>query len=351
MRLFILTILAPLLVSCANYGSERHFENGAIAAVEQAKLDPLPSERATVYYFRERAWLQSFIAQPIPPAYFGIDERLVSIMPVGSFVRLSLEPGVHTFSRIIVTPNWPLSNIVRKHELRLQLKANETYYVGSVNTFDDNPIRVFDAESGKRVLADTQLARIIHNPATLEDFMRRVQEPERDRQAQPTSSTSTSIGAQFSKALPTGAQVTSFLESLATVALAAVMLTAVVAGASVSSSNPQAILPYPTQRPAIVAPAPTIPLYVDSPSTRRRSDGSLAEILQSRDRLVVKDLAGGPSYTVEAGRIVGSDGSRYRVYNSTIISDTGQTYQVIGNNLFSSDGRSCTKTGIVVTCR
>ena len=343
-KTLVATLLIPLLSSCANYGLDKHFESNS-QVLAQAGTEALPSGRATIYYFRERAWLQPLLTQPIPPAYFGINERLVSVMPVGSYVRLSLEPGIHNFSRVIVSPNWPFSNIVRKHELQVTLRANETHYVGSMNTFGDTPIQLVDGASGRRMVAELQLAKLVHRPESVESFMARVQGP-------PASNSTTSLSAQLSGALPSGEQVVSFLESLATVALAAVILVAIVTSASAGSLPPQPAIIYPSvQRPAIASPVVTTPLYIDSPSRWRRSDGSLAEIIQSKDKLVMTDLNGGPSYTVKSGNIVGSDGSRYRVYNSTIISDTGQFYQVIGNTLYASDGRKCTKTGNVISCR
>jgi hypothetical protein len=47
--------------------------------------------------------MQELIYIPIPPFFYAVDGRMLSIMPLALHAVLSLEPGRHRFSRLIVS--------------------------------------------------------------------------------------------------------------------------------------------------------------------------------------------------------------------------------------------------------
>ena len=351
----LLACLATLLMltSCANYGSEKHFERSS-AAVEASKTLEGQPGRATVYYFRQRAFMQPLIYTPIPPFFYAVDGTMLSIMPLGSHAVLSLEPGKHKFTRFAVSGGGIFPINFHRVDIELTVVAGQTYFVGSRNGFPSTPFEPVDSEHGRAIIADTELVKLIHQPVSADAFTSRLVAAETKRRAgSSTQTTSQPLPqgptANIANALPSSQQVGEFLEVVATVALIAVLLFGAAAGAS---SVPSA----PPSHNLNLSPPPTISVRAPIQQTQldrswRTSSGSLSEILRSKEETTLYNLSSGVRYRFEDGRIKGTDGSRYRVVGSTVFSDTGQSYQVIGNNIFASDGSSCVKTGVVVSCR
>jgi hypothetical protein len=350
------------LGGCANYYSERHFDRGASAGV--ASRNALEPDRATVYLFRERAWGQALVYVPIPPLFFAVNDQLASVMPLGSHVRLSLPPGTHKFSRLAVSGGGFLSHSVQATAIDVQVQAGKTYHVGVRNGFPTQPFGLVSVVDGEAVLRDTEPAKLLHASVSVGAFEQRIN----SLNSKPSSKGDTPSpggrpgppsGTTPSDALPTQKQIGEALEGIAAVAIIALAILAGVAIAS-RSASPQygATSPYSAPSPMTSSlPAPPRATVVDNgPSALSKvgawqnSYGSLSDILQSKDRVVLRNMSSGVSYEIEDGRIKGSDGSGFTVRGPNIFSDTGASYQVIGNTLFASDGRSCTKTGIVVSC-
>ncbi len=371
LRLLLALLFAVQLAGCATYGQERFFERDGTAR-ERSTASADQDGRATVYFFRERGLMQLSYA-PVPPVYFAVDDRLVSIMPVGTHVVLSLEPGQHKFTRLFIGGDWLFPVSIHRHDVDLVVEAGKRYHVGSVNTLLGNPIQVIDGASGERAVATSELARLIHNPRTIDEFSARLKEIDAKKRASPVPATRAEItSSTVAESLPSTSQVVGFLEGLATLALAALLIYGAAVGAG---GNSAATLPPESTivRPAIVARAPAAtvdsrlstrmstgilslpaqPLAPpdDSPTRWRTSTGSLSDIVQSKERISVRNLTTGVTHTIENGRIVGTDGTGYRVFGSMVVSDTGHTYEVRGNELRTSDGRICTKTGILISCR
>lgn len=349
MRFVGLLLLSIIFSGCATHGQEHHFEKDP-TAVSDSVSRVNQNGRATVYYFRENAFMQQTIAAPMPPLYYGVDGKLVSIMPVGSYVVLSLEPGSHRFTRVFVADDFFTGRVVRRVDIDLTLESDKSYYIGSVNSLLGPHFRQLKMIEGKTIIDNGELAKLLHSPESVEEFISRVssRESKKSRTGQSSSTTATSSALQ--DALPSSRQVVSFLEGLATVAFVALIVAAAVVGGGAQGIS----APVP---PPLTVPAPqeniayrVQPTRVDMAPTWRTSSGSLSEIIQSKERMIVRNLSTGVNYEIEDGRIKGSDGSRYRVYGQNVFSDTGQTYQVIGNTMFTTDGRSCTKTGIIVSC-
>lgn len=339
-KLLTLTV-AVAITGCATYGQEQHFESDP-AIQSAAAVFKAPADRATVYFFRERAWLQPIIGQPIPPAYLAVDGRLVAVAPVGSYLTLSLSSGPHRFSRVMVGGDWLFPLQINQHDLNVELEAGKVYYVGSVNTFGSDPVRSVDASIGRKTIDEARLARQIHNPVTVADFIARVRNADAEAKRKKQSQYGTWQDVTVKAALPSSSQVSSFLEVLAAAAFLAVVLLG-------AKSTPAPPLNVPQEPPAIVV------LQQKSPSPKfqawQPSTASISDVVHSGGRAEFRDLNTGIRYTIEDGHIRGSDGSRYRAYGSQILSDSGQWYHLVGNTFYSEDARRCNWSGSRIGCR
>ncbi|HEY8706625.1 MAG TPA: hypothetical protein VIM34_01360, partial [Burkholderiaceae bacterium] len=114
-RRFFLALFGVLVFAgCANT-TKQHFETDptAIRAGKSAAANP---DRAVVYLMREYGWGQD----SLPPLFYAVDGKMVSAMPLGSYVPLSLEPGPHTFTRFIVVTGGVLARFqVVRADVRL----------------------------------------------------------------------------------------------------------------------------------------------------------------------------------------------------------------------------------------
>jgi hypothetical protein len=335
-----------LLSGCANYYIEKHFERNPSAVAAAQKLAG-NSERATVFFFRKRAFMQSLQYIPTVPSYFAVDGKLTAAMPLGSHVVLSLEPGKHTFTRITVIRDILFPTRIKRDDSTIDLRAGNTYYLGAYG-FAETSFGSVDAQAGNKTIDDSELARFIHQPLSVDAFLGRVtasdkkqSAPAAPAQTKPAPASATNSASDL---LPSAAQLGSFLEGIAAVAIVGLTIFAV-AKSGASSGSP----PYPPPNPPVAPAAYVQPAA--APSRWQNSSGIFSEIVQSSGETTVYNRSTGIRYRIEDGRITGSDGSRYRVMGSTIFSDTGETYQIIGNTLFASDGRSCIRTGNAVSCR
>lgn len=355
MRTAFLTYLLVVLAGCATYGQEHHFEPSGAQPSAASASAPSDDSLATVNFFREGALLGPLTTSPAPLMYFAVDDKLVSVMPVGSNVRLSLSPGTHKFSTILIGGDWLFPLSIHRNDLSARVDMGRENFVGFVNTLTGRPLRVVDMGSAEKVLSSTRPARLIHNPSTVDAFIARLKEADAKRRASPAPSGQPGpVTSATAAALPSSEQVISVLEALATVALVAIVIASVVAGGSGGQTLPA----YPTvANTTLVQPAPrgyvnqTLSPLIAAPMSSRASSGSLSEIIHSKKGVDVRNLTTGVNYRIEDGRINGTDGTRYRVIGSQVISDTGLSYRVIGDSLYSSDGRSCTKVGSLISCR
>lgn len=334
---FVLTI-----AGCATHGQDKLFESSPNVQAASRQFQA-PADQATVFFFRERAWLQSIMYQPIPPAYFAVNDRLVAVMPVGSYLTLSLPPGRHQFTRLVVGGDWLFPLQINRHDSDVELQAGKTYYIGSVNTFDNNPVRTVEAALGKKTVDDAQLARQIHIPLAVPEFIARLKRSDTRAKAESGPKTSSWLSTTTTAALPSSAQVSSFLEVLAAAAIVALILL----GGTAHTAAPPTASPV-TPPLAIYRPASNVPLEVIRPKI---SAASISDILWSDGRAEFRDRNTGVRYTIEDGHIRGNDGSRFRAYGSQVLSETGQWYQVVGNTFYAQDGRSCIRSGSTITCK
>jgi hypothetical protein len=160
-------------------------------------LPPNP-DRATVYLMREWALGRGFL----PPLFFAVDGRMVTALPIGAYVPLSLEPGAHVFTKFAGTGGGLAPIRVERTDVRVVTLAGATDYVSEVNAFWDSFRQVYDKDKARRTLADADLVKFIHAPATAELFERRMADAERRRRAgattapQPPSATTQSSRSQ-----------------------------------------------------------------------------------------------------------------------------------------------------------
>ena len=269
---WIATFTLTLISGCANYDSEHHFESNAVA-VKASKSTSVHSDRALVYLFRARVLGQSTSIIAFPPMFFAVDGKLVSVMPLGSFVPLSLEPGRHVFSRLIVEDGLFGSIDLKTTDVNVEVVAGKTYYLGTSYGFLAQPFGLVDESRGSQFVGEAELAKFLHQPRTVVAFSAAVvameekrkssaatNKPEKDRPSQKTSFSAPGL----QDALPSSKQVGEFLEVLATVALVSLL---VIGSAAGSGSGSSASLPPPdlTPRPAIrQGAAPAVPWRTSS---------------------------------------------------------------------------------------
>ena len=331
------------MFGCANHHTEKYFERNPVAITAANKL-AINSQRATVFFFHKRSLMQSLSVTPRQPPYYAVDGRLTAIMPLGSHVVLSLEPGRHTFVRINVVRDFIRPSRIIQLETSLDVSAGKTYYVGNFG-FGETNFSSGELEEGIKIISESELAQFIHQPLGVEDFLNRVTASFNNNTVPAASQPAPNMqSSNLSDVLPTASQVGSFLEGIAAVAIVGLTIFAAAKGGAPAYNAPYSPPNPPTAPSAYVQQAP--------PAIRwQNSAGIISQIVQSKGETTVYNQTSGIRYRIEDGRITGSDGSRYRVLGSSIFSDTGESYQIIGNTLFASDGRSCLKTGNVVSCR
>jgi hypothetical protein len=347
----LIVVAVALSAGCANYGLEKHFDRSTAPVPPQEAVEP---GLATVYLVRAKAWGQSFIYVPIAPLYFGVNGQMLAVMPLGSHVRLLLPPGRHRFSQVKVAGGL-LGNSVDVQDIHISVEAGRVYYAGATIGFPHHAFGPLEQEPGRKLVADSERAAIIHSPVSVATFTARVaapRAPDRPTDTAASGPQSSAVGSGSAaqvNALPSRQQVGSFLEGLAAVALIGLAIFG--AGAAMRSN---AVPPVPTYSPPQLVALPAVAQAQPAQSSQdlrwKNSTGTLSEIVTSKERVTVRNAATGVTYEIEDGRIRGSDGSRYMVSGATIYSDTGKTYQVTGNTLWTSDGRSCVRTGALITC-
>ncbi len=339
MRQLICILLILFLSGCANYRSQQYFERDVEVKKQNEQVANIEG-RATVYLFREPLLLPTYV--PIAAINMAIDERLTATMPVGSYTIHSLEPGVHKFSSVVgfIDPFFPPA--IKRTDLELNIEADKVYYVGSSNSLFGKYMRQVNTEEGLKIISKSEQAKWIHNPVTVDTYIERIKKIDADYKLKKATS--------LSNALPSNEQVKSFLEGLALVAIIAISAMGAPPAQGITYPPAYAHQPSAYYAPRQQQEKKSADFQAQPYPTMRQSNGSLSEIVQSRDRIEVRNLSTSTRYSIEDGKITGSDGSRYRVFGPNVISDTGQTYQVMGNTLYTGDGHSCQKTGSQIIC-
>jgi len=335
-RLLLLLMLAALS-GCATYGQDKYFETDRTldAAAKAATID---SEFASVYLIRPKQFGQAIVLTPVPPLYYAVNGRLVSIMPLGTYVHLKLPPGPHTFSLLRYRPaDILLGPKIVQNDVAVALEGGRKYYIAeSLSFLSGGSFKRLQERDGVETLADAQLAKLLYAPATVEAFKRRLLERPKDQQP--------SVASSLLAALPSQKQVSDFFEGLATVAVVALFVVGTLLGADKQGSPPE--------RPLSLEPPPAY--YQQQAPGRwsiRTSAGVATEVSTADGETRLRNWTTGVTYTIAGNRISGSDGSRYRVIGSSIISDTGEHLQRVGSAIFGSDGRSCDVIGSQILCR
>ena len=339
--------VAVAVAGCANSGSEKHFDSGPSSSETASPISP-PLDRATVYFYRQRVAMQDFSAVALPPLFYGLDGKMLAIMPLGSHVRLSLEPGKHTFTRFVVDGGGLFPIATKRNDLEIDLIAGKTYYVGSRLGFLQHHFEEVSSEAGAEVVRVSKLAKHLHAPVRTDVFVSRLQAAEQARKGVPASSppnsnSPVSVTASFQDFLPSSKEVGDALEVVATVAFVALFILGLGAAGSTVSPPPSPPVAFSTP-PSFSRPAsPRGEVLGNSRKASPLPIEPLMEAERLRRERTVTDAKSGVKYTFEGDRVKGSDGTNYKISGTTMYSDSGQSYQVVGGKfVYASDGRSCT---------
>lgn len=380
MRIFgvFFLILLGLLGGCTTIGMQPYLEKNPEALARAKSIAGHP-ERATIFFYR-RYPLGTPNPGLLPPYQFAVNGEVISAMPVGTYVVLSLPPGSHKLTRLAENRN--KNGGFDAYDLNIETKAGQNYYVGASNGLsifkslqEDSP------DAGESFLQHALLAKFYHQPIPLEALLNGATSVDSRRQGdnRPNMASSTTIAPQTrarssnsnlttvpnltSSVLPTSQQITSVLETLAIIAFVGLLIVGGAAVAGTAGSGTALALADLASPPAYIAtpssktptqPMKPIPVDPIKPhnavqETYRTSSGATAKIQQSTSRTIF-NVSNGITYRIEDNRVYGSDGTSARMIGNTLIRDTGQSYQIIGNQIFSSDGRSCLVTGNVASC-
>ncbi len=357
LALFLLSAAIGLLVSgCANLHTKQFFDTRPGADVAAKGLS-IEKSRATVYFIRPRVPLQSIQYVALPPAYFGLDGHMLSIMPVGAYVPLSLPPGKHTFTKMFVVhdlsfTDWKIKWMIRsRSDLEVELEPGKIYYIGMSNTFlSGHNLKAFSEDDGKGILTECLLTKFVDNPATIDDFVNRVEvtmNTKQDGEAQESSgSAKVQLAPEAVEARTnSSASSTDFLEGLAAVLMAVLIVIGAAASAHGSESQDAPLpppMPAPSHYLAPTLPQPATPLQFSTEPTNAadRSGGQNFYVGTN-----------GVTYHVIGQQVVGSDGSSFLIDGATVYGRNGQVFHRMGDTLVSSDGRVCMITGVSVSCR
>jgi len=304
-----------LLAGCGTAGLQQHFDTQAPAAADMET----PATLCTVYMFRQKPPMPSLV--PLGVTYIGVDGVMVATMPVGSYVKLALPPGPHTYTDIRAANVSFLPTEYHQKDLTLNVVAGSTHYVGRyINWLPGGAFDEVSADKGRSVIGESARAKVIHRPLTIAAFHQRIVGPEPEHRAPSKEPAPSGPGVMesLSNALPSGQQVGDFLAALAQISVALLGAVDVEAGAG---GHPRLATPVPS------ATATSWNAY-KAPQTRS-------------DTII---------YTGNGTARALDSGVTYRAFGDRIYSSTGVSYLVSGNRLMASDGQTCTIMGNVVTC-
>lgn len=343
-KAFIAIVLAILLAACATTGQDSLIDSDLLAR-DRALEYSAPPGYATVFLMRERALLQPLLLTPIPPAFLAVNGRLVTSAPVGTFYPIALPPGEHTITRVVVVRDVPFTwYTIGRKDSTFTLEAGRRYYIASVNTLSDNPIRQLSETEARAQLKSMHLAKEIVNGKTTDAFISQFETAD---QRLENNQRRAAIAAPNALNATSQSGTSGWLEGLAVVLLVALAIAggsgAAGAAAPPSYTPPVAIYaPHSTARDQ-ARPATVLP--------QLRLPSSAGDVIWSGQRAELRNRATGVRYTVEDGRVNGTDGSRFRVIGSQLLSESGQWYQIIGNTLYSAAGPQCRISDDSINCR
>ena len=336
-RFILAIIICCLIAGCATYGQDHLFENKTGEAA--FTLAPVPPGATSVYLYRRTLGLPSY--QPIPPFGYAVDDKMVSVMPVGSYVHLILPPGVHKFSQI-APPS--LGVDVRRADFTLVTSPGKIYFVANKFGLWAPSIGEFDEPSAIASLQSARKAKLIYRPVSADIYIARLSGGKSGAKVSvPVPSPVSNSGVnnkesfQLGDYLPSSEQIKSFFEGLAVVGLVALAIVGAAAGANVNIPS--------TSAPEYIPP----PVYESS--YKSRSSTQLVNISRDGGTTNIRNIDTGVNYKIVGSNISGSDGTNYKVSGNTMYSNTGEYYQKIGNTVYGNDGSTCTTIGAMVDCK
>lgn len=365
-RIFIL-VSALLIAGCTTIGMEPYLEKNPQALAHAKEIAGHP-DRATVFFYRRYP-----IGTPnpgvLPPYQFAVNGQLISAMPVGSYVVLSLPPGNQKLTRLSEN-RWKDTGYDR-YDLEVSTEPGKSYYVGASNGLSIfSPLQQDGTDAGERFLQHALLAKLYHYPVSVDAFLARTSAVKQGRrnagaapitplpsvQTETTSRSMSSDSASISNSgyLPSAQQVTDALEVIAVVAFIGLLLVGGAALAASAGGGANVSLP-PTLPPLSAEVATVNRAQTRSASSQatvlepiRTRSGITASVAQTETIREIR-LTNGMKFRVEDNQVYGN-GMHGRIVGPKLMMDNGQSYQVQGSTAYSSDGRSCKVTGRIVSC-
>ena len=323
-RRLLFVAFLMLIGGCATYGQNRFFEEGTRS--DSAVISGTATT-ASVYILRKRALLQGMMYRPIAPFAIASDNKIITILPVGTYVHLQMPQGKHTFTRLALQKN--VLGRVARVDLPVNLEAGRTYFVSTQAGFPNPSFEIVDDVRGIEMLKENVSAKIIYAGATVDKFIERVQNPSKNFPSQQSTTESFSM-EDF---LPSKEQIGKAFEIVATVAFVALL----VIGASHSDTS--------------ISHQTTNQSRYNPPAIYGSASNSRMQVTQQDSETRLRSMDSGVVYSINSESITGTDGSRYRVSGNNIYSSTGEYYQRIGNEIIGSDGRSCSIIGSFLDCK
>jgi hypothetical protein len=350
---FFGALLALIFLSgCANFGKDHLFESRPEVVAAQKQFAAPPDGLATVYLISEKMFLQDFSHHPQPSFGFVVNDRLVTIAPRGSFIKLTFQEGRHKIGLMAIINDKAVHNSKVSDLMSLTVVSGRTYFVaGKLNFGSGFKLAELQKDVGSELVKDYLLAKSIHIPISLVPFEEK-QRAIADAEQKKKIEFERQNAINELKQAQTAEGLADFFAGAAAVALVALFVVGF--GLALSASQPSAMPPsmasFPDDPPAYrTAPAASR----SAPTSVRSASGKTIMLETTRNAEVtsINNLSSGVRYRLEGDRYLGSDGSWYRMSGNTIFSSTGNTYTRSGNVLTSNDGRECQIIGSMISCR
>jgi len=124
----LIILFAQSLVGCATFKQESFLETPE--ANKAALVDSDEASIATVFLIRKKLAWQAAQIMPVPPIFFALNNRMLAAMPLGTFVKLKLQPGNHCITGMFVVGDAIIApKIASELTLNLKVESGNKYYV------------------------------------------------------------------------------------------------------------------------------------------------------------------------------------------------------------------------------
>jgi hypothetical protein len=348
------------LGGCAHSGKQDLLESGESSIV--ATRAPggeyeVPKGLARVVFIRARTWDQDFnpMLAAVPPLYVALDDRLTSVMPLGSHVNILIQPGMHTIKLYTVGVHLNLRSYNRR-DISFAARPEQVTFIVQGGGVSGGLSQVSELE-GIKYLAKSRMAKILHHGYTTHDFEKVIEQKSFISKLRGGGQEASQA---ILSALPSQDQVASFLGEVAKIAVISMMVIGGVALVAASAGGGDIATPdrVPEQPRLVNVPQIIENTYNTSVSRSRPETGMVnyargtMEMIRNGENVTIVNQRTGTRYRVDGDRIVGNDGTQYKVIGSQIIPlGSGGSYFISGNSLYANDGTRCDLVGSNFYCQ